>query len=126
MSTVRRAGERITGEVESWPGVDAGLGRRGEFAFTLGGREFGHLHGDRAAHFFFPRDIWLALRRSGRIVEHPVFPGREGPAARLIGDEADVRGVIELLRLGYDRVAERQLARRGAAAGSARGSGSSG
>ncbi len=39
---------RITDEVTSWPGVEAGYGSRGEYAFRLGRREIGHLHGDRA------------------------------------------------------------------------------
>ena len=34
---------------------------------------------------------------------HPVFPDKQGPAARRIEDEDDVRDVIELLRLNYDR-----------------------
>jgi hypothetical protein len=106
MSTIRAA-SRITAEVTSWPGVEAGPGRRGEFAFRIGRREIGHLHGDRAAHFFFPKDIWHELRSEGRIVEHPVFPGREGPAARRIETEADVREVIELMRLNYDHVLAR-------------------
>jgi hypothetical protein len=107
MSSVQGAHERITAEVTSWAGVEAGAGRRGEFAFKVGRREIGHLQGDHAAHFVFPKDIWRELRREGRIVEHPVFPGREGPAARRIEEEADVREVIDLLRLNYDRVAVR-------------------
>jgi Family of unknown function (DUF5519) len=95
--------EQITQEVTSWPGVEAGPGRRGEFAFKVGRREIGHLHGDHAAHFSFPKDVWLELREEGRIVEHPVFPGKQGPAARRIDDESDVRDVIELMRLNYDR-----------------------
>ena len=39
MSKVQTASERITEEVTSWPGVTAGPGRRGEFAFKVGGRE---------------------------------------------------------------------------------------
>ena len=104
MSTVRTAGERISEEVTSWAGVEAGPGRRGEFAFRVGRREIGHLHGDRSAHFFFPKEIWQELRWAGRIVEHPVFPGREGPAARRIETDEDVREVIELMRLNYDHV----------------------
>src|ERR1700680_3136966 len=104
MSNVQGGGKRITDEVTAWPGVTAGRGRRGEFGFRVDGREIGHLHGDHAAHFFFPRDLWLELREQGRIVEHPVFPGRQGPAARRIEDEADVREVIELLRLNYEQV----------------------
>jgi hypothetical protein len=101
------AGQQITDEATSWPGVRAGHGTRGEFAFKLGGREIGHLHGDHAAHFMFPKEVWLELKEQSRIVDHPVFPGRVGPAARTIEDEADVRDVIELLRLNYDRIVAR-------------------
>ncbi|MEA2197006.1 MAG: hypothetical protein QOJ25_1057 [Solirubrobacteraceae bacterium] len=107
MTTTKQAqtaSERITEEVTAWPGVEAGFGRRGEFAFRLGRREIGHLHGDHAAHFSFPKQVWSELYEQGRIVHHPVFPGREGPAARRIGGEDDIRDVIELLRLNYDRM----------------------
>jgi luciferase-like monooxygenase len=102
-----RASQRIIEEVTSWPGIVAGPGRRGEFAFRLGRREIGHLHGDHAAHFSFPKGVWADLRTQGRIVPHPVFPDSEGPAARRIESEADVRDVIELLRLNYDRMVAR-------------------
>jgi hypothetical protein len=108
MSRAQTASERITAEVTAWPGVEAGPGRRGEFAFRLGARQLGHLHGDHAAHFSFPRDVWTELRAQGRIVPHPVFPNKEGPAARRIEDDDDVRDVIALLRLNYDRVVSRQ------------------
>ena len=101
------ASQRITQEVTSWPGVEAGPGRRGEFAFTVGRRQIGHLHGDHAAHFSFPKQLWAMLYEEGRIVHHPVFPGKEGPAARRIEDEDDVHDVIALLRLNYDRVVAR-------------------
>ena len=96
--------ELITDEVTSWPGVEAGPGRRGEFSFRVGRREIGHLHGDHVAHFFFPKGVWAELFAEGRIGWHPVFPGREGPAARRIDDEDDVRDVIALMRLNYDRM----------------------
>jgi Family of unknown function (DUF5519) len=102
------AREQITEEVSSWPGVDAGPGRRGELAFRVGRREIGHLHGDHAAHFGFPKDVWSELFDEGRIEEHPVFPGRIGPAARRIESQADVDDVIALLRLNYDRVLAHQ------------------
>ena len=107
MANTQTASEQITEEVTSWPGIQAGPGRRGEFAFKLGQREIGHLHGDHAAHFFFPKQVWAELMEEGRIVHHPVFPGREGPAARRIEDEDDIRDVIELMRLNYDRVVAR-------------------
>jgi len=107
MTRTQTASERITEEVTSWPGVEAGPGRRGEFAFKVGRREIGHLHGDHAAHFSFPKDVWVELRAEARIVDHPVFPGKVGPAARRIDDEADLRDVIQLMRLNYDRVVAR-------------------
>jgi Family of unknown function (DUF5519) len=96
--------ERIIQEVTSWPGVEAGPGRRGELSFIVGRREIGHLHGDHAAHFGFPKQVWTELFEAGRIGYHPVFPGRAGFGARQIESEEDVRDVIALLRLNYDRV----------------------
>jgi hypothetical protein len=113
MSDRHSASQQITEEVTSWPGVEAGAGRRGEFAFKVGRREIGHLHGDRVAHFGFPKGIWAELKEQGRIDFHPVFPGTPGYAARAIEDEADVRDVIALLRLNYDRA----VARHGVPAG---------
>jgi hypothetical protein len=97
--------ERIIAEVSAWPEVETGPGRRGSsMAFSVRGREIGHLHGDHAAHFGFPKDVWDELMREGRIVVHPIFPDSRGPAARRIDGAEDVREVIELLRLNYDRV----------------------
>ena len=101
------ASAEITKAVTSWPGVVAGTGRRGEYGFSVGRRQIGHLHGDHAAHFSFPRPLWAELFAEGRITHHPVFPDKEGPAARAITGEADVRDVIALLRLNYERVVER-------------------
>jgi hypothetical protein len=98
MTDARTASQQITDEVSSWPGVSAGPGRRGEFAFRVGRREIGHLHGD---HFFFPKDVWAELFEQGQVSHHPVFPDKRGPAARRIEDDADVRDVIELMRLNY-------------------------
>ena len=102
------ASQQITAEVTSWPGVEAGPGSRGEFAFKVGRREIGHLHGDRTAHFGFPKQVWAGLFEQGRIDYHPVFPGQPGFGARRIESREDVLDVIVLLRLNY----ERALARR--------------
>lgn len=98
------AAEQITEEVTSWPGVEAGPGRRGEFAFRIGRREIGHLHGDHAAHFTFPKAIWDGLMREGRIEPHPVFPTARGPAARRIRSDEDIADVLALMRLNYGRL----------------------
>jgi hypothetical protein len=99
------ASKQIAQQVESWPGVESGLGRRGEFGFRVGLKEIGHLHGDHAAHFVFPEQLWNELTQQGRITEHPVFPGRVGPAARRIRSDEDVQDVIALMRLNYERIA---------------------
>jgi hypothetical protein len=117
MTTTQTPSQRITDEVCSWPGVEAGPGSRGEFAFKLGRREIGHLHGDHAAHFSFPKALWTELSDQGRITEHPVFPGKVGPAARRIENEADVREVIALMRLNYERATAPQDRRTRAAWG---------
>lgn len=104
MSASGTASERITAEVTVWPGVEAGPGDRGEFAFKIGRRELGHLHGDQVAHFGFPKQVWVDLYDQGRIDYHPIFPGRPGYGARRIETDEDVRDVIALLRLNYDRI----------------------
>ena len=101
--TLQTWSQRITDEVTSWPGVTAGPGERGAFAFTIGRRELGHLHGESVLHTGFPKAVWRELYDEGRIDYHPVFPGRPGYAARRIATEDDVRDVIELLRLNYER-----------------------
>jgi hypothetical protein len=107
MTNAQRASEQITERVTSWPGVEAGPGRRGEFAFTVDGREIGHLHGDHSAHFVFPREVWRSLFDQDRIDYHPVFPGRPGFGARKIETAEDVEDVIALMRVNYDRVVAR-------------------
>ncbi len=104
MHPEKTASQQISEEVGSWPGIEAGPGERGEFAFKLGGHDIGHLHGDRSAHFGFPRALGAELREQGRVGPHPVNPHSTKLAARRIEDQADVRDVIELMRLNYDRV----------------------
>lgn len=106
-TTTSNAAEIITREVTAWPGVEAGPGRRGEFGFRVGRREIGHLHGDRSAHFGFSKAVWEELYAAGRITYHPVFPDKKGWGARRIESDDDVRDVIAMLRLNYDRAVAR-------------------
>jgi hypothetical protein len=98
------ASEHITEQVTAWPGVSAEHGSRGEWSFKVGRREIGHLHGDHAAHFGFPKALWQELYDAGRVDYHPVFPGKAGWASRRIEDDDDAEDVIAMLRLNYDRV----------------------
>ena len=107
MSHPQAQSRRITEAVTSWPGVKADPGGRGEFAFTVGRREIGHLHGDRVAHFGFPPEVGAELRRQGRVGPHPVAPHKTAWAARAIETEDDVLDVIALIQLNYDRAVAR-------------------
>src|SRR4051794_17735790 len=107
MTETRTASRQITDEVTSWPGVDAGPGRRAELAFKVGRKETGQLRGDHAARFTSPKDVRPVLMNKGRTADHPVFAGKVGPASRRIGSEDDVREVIRLMRLNYDRAVAR-------------------
>ena len=111
MTETRTAHDVITDVVGTWHGTRARVGSRGEWSFTVGRKEIGHLHGSHAAHFVFPKGVWVELKEQRRIEDHPVFPGRAGLASRRIENEEDVLDVIGLLRLNYDRAVERDLAR---------------
>ena len=65
MTERRTASEQITEEVGSWAGVEVDDGELGELSFHYGRREIGHLHGDHAAHFSFPRPLWHQLHDAG-------------------------------------------------------------
>ena len=80
MTETRTAHDVITDVVSTWRGTEAGTGSRGEWSFTVGRKEIGHLHGSHAAHFAFPKGVWHELKEQGRIEDHPVFPGRAGLA----------------------------------------------
>ena len=100
MAPTPTASEQITAEVTSWPGVEAGPGRRGGYApFPAVGLA--------AAHFGFPKGVGAELREQGRVGPHPVAPHKAAWGARKIETDDDVRDVIALLRLNYDRVVER-------------------
>jgi hypothetical protein len=105
VSDRRSLGSQVLDTVTAWPRVTAAPGARGELSLRFAGREIGHLHGDHAAHFGFPKSVWRELLEGGRIVRHPI--DRDGWCARRIDGPDDVREVIALMRLNYDRVVAR-------------------
>ena len=110
MEPISGYSEHVTAVVTGWSGVRAGVGQRGEWAFKVGGRELGHLHGDHVAHFAFPRTIWEELYAAGRITHHPIFPEKVGWAERRMDDDDDVRDVVAILRYNYERAIAQQRA----------------
>jgi hypothetical protein len=104
--TQQTLSEQIVQEVTAWAGVKATPGERGELSLRVGGREIGHLHGDRAAHFGFPKQLWQELLDQGRVGPHPI--GKDGWAARRLDGPADAREIVALLRLNYERAMARR------------------
>ena len=102
----RTASEQITEEVTSWPGVEAGPARAASTPSRSAGARSAICTATTRRTSRSPARLERAPR-AGRIVDHPVFPGKVGPAARRIRDEDDVRDVIVLMRLNYDRIVER-------------------
>jgi hypothetical protein len=93
---------RIASEVASWDGVVAGPHRFGGLEFRVGRRELGHLHGSRLADLPFPVAIRKQLVATGRAEPHHILPDSGWVSVRIRGND-DVKAVIELFRLNYDR-----------------------
>ena len=93
----------IESEVSHWPGVTAGEHRFGGREFRVNGREIGHLHGDRLADILFPVRIRQELVAAGKASPHHVLPDT-GWVSYYIHGEQDVPAVIDLFRLGYERL----------------------
>jgi hypothetical protein len=94
--------ERIQREIGSWPGVSSRPHRFGGTEYRYGRRELGHVHGDRFADLPFPRTVRDQLITEGRAQPHHVLP-ESGWVTVPIDNEEDVRKLIELFRLGYQR-----------------------
>lgn len=98
----------IEREIMGWPGVSKSSHRFGGVEFRLGRIELGHLHGDRFADLPFPKRVRDELIAAGRASVHQPLPN-SGWVRKWIGDEDDVRDVIELFRMNYERVTKRRI-----------------
>jgi hypothetical protein len=99
---LKDAAKHIRRELERWPGVTSALHRFGGLEFRLDRRELGHLHGDRLADLPFPIAVRDRLIATGRARPHHVMP-ESGWISRDIRTSADVRDVIALFRMSYER-----------------------
>ncbi len=99
---MRGAGEAIREAVISWPGVVAVPHRFGGTEYRFGRKEMGHVHGDRLADLPLPRKLRDEVIAAGRAQPHHVLP-ETGWVSCWISSPDDAAGVIELLRLQYER-----------------------
>ena len=93
---------QIEQTVANWPGVTVAAHRFGGIEFRVGRRELGHLHGDRLADLPFPVKVRDELIAAGKAERHHVLPN-SGWVSRWIRGVKDVRGVVELFHLNYER-----------------------
>jgi hypothetical protein len=93
---------QIEQTVANWPGVTVEPHRFGGIEFRVGRRELGHLHGDRLADLPFPLKVRDELIAAGKAERHHVLPN-SGWVSRWIRGVDDIRGVVELFHLNYER-----------------------
>jgi hypothetical protein len=112
--------EMVEHEVLSWPGVskETGGGGQGQGGFWVppaaiyrfGRRQIGHIHQTGVADLTFPREIHDELISEGRAKPHPA--GFANVVSYHIREPEDVRRVVELFRMSYERAKEAAERRR--------------
>jgi hypothetical protein len=95
--------EKVKTELMSWHGVTSQPHRFGGTEFRVNGREMGHMHGGRFADLPFPMSIRNELVKEERALPHHVLP-KSGWVTFLINEEADIRSLINLFRMQYERL----------------------
>lgn len=95
--------QRLSKEILNWRNVTSGTHRFGGLEFRVGTREMGHIHGDILADLPFPMNIRDNLVNSGRVLPHHILP-QSGWISKWINSEDDVKQVIELFRMQYERL----------------------
>jgi hypothetical protein len=98
--------ERIHRSVTAWPGITTAVGEYGETDFLLDGRSIGHVHGGHQADIAFPRRIRDELVAAGRTGPHHIHPDSTWTTL-YIRTDTDADEAIALLRINYDRIADR-------------------
>jgi hypothetical protein len=96
--------EAVERELLTWPGVSAAPHRFGGREYRFGGKELGHLHGDRLADLLFPVRIRKELVAAGRAQPHHVLPETGWVSFHVTGVE-DIPALLGLFRLNYERLA---------------------
>lgn len=104
---MKKASQRIAEQLLSWPEVTRQPHRFGGTAFLYRGKEIGHLHGDHLLDLSLPKPVRDQLVAAGRAEPHHIYPASGWVSVYLKTDE-DVDNAIDLLRIKYDDLAERE------------------
>lgn len=100
--------KEIQQAVSGWSGVSVVPHRFGGIEFQVNGREFGHLHGDYQADIPFTVKLRQVLVSEGKASPHHLYPN-SGWISFYLHDHTDVSGLLELLRLNYERLAKNRV-----------------
>lgn len=90
----------IVSTVASWLGVEVEPHRFAGSEFTLGGREFGHIHGTHQVDIPFAKRVRDVVVEQGLTAKHHLFPD-SGWVTTHVDSEADAERAVWLLRLSY-------------------------
>lgn len=93
--------DKIQAAVLGWEGTSAHPHRFSGTEYRLGGREIGHIHGERLIDIPFPRKVRDEIVSAGLAQPHHVL-SQSGWVSYTIGRPEDVQSAIELLRRSYD------------------------
>ena len=97
----------LSEQVLSWQGVTGQPHRFGGIEFLYKGAEIGHLHGDHLVDLLFPKPLRDHLVATGRAHPHHRYPN-SGWVSVYVTSGDDVTRAIELLRIKYESLAEKQ------------------
>lgn len=109
--TVEGAQARITAAALAWEGVTSAPHRFGGVEYRLGGREIGHIHGDRLVDIPFPVRVRNEVVAAGLARPHHLLVD-SGWVSVYLREVADVDRAIELLRRSYEIAARQKKGRR--------------
>jgi hypothetical protein len=104
--SVKDASQRIDAAVSQWSGITSGAHRFGGLEWRLGKTEIGHIHGNTQLDIVFPSKVRDELVTSGRARPHHIYP--QIGITFYINTPADIDQAIDLLRLSYEIIQERQ------------------
>jgi hypothetical protein len=99
--------QMVSEQLLSWPEVTQQPHRFGGIEFQYRGKEIGHLHGEHLVDLLLPRSMRDRFIADGRAQPHHMYPD-SGWVSVYIKTNEDVVNAIELLRVKYDHMTERE------------------
>lgn len=100
--------DEIEAVVITWPNARTTTHKYGGLQFNYIKAEIGHIHGHGLLDMPLSRKVKAGLMADGRIEDHHTFKNT-GWISFYIRNSDDVAYALELLRLGYERLSEKNV-----------------